>query len=94
MPLLATRKILLLLRKAVFLHEMRKKCPEKNFIPAPPEDSTCACNECNFMRLNTLEKLYNTLKYEWPEVTVDEAVAEEAVKPIKKMLEISEKLGL
>ena len=76
------------------LHEMRKKCPEKNFIPAPPEDSTCACNECNFMRLNTLEKLYNTLKYEWPEVTVDEAVAKEAVKPIKKMLEISEKLGL
>ena len=75
------------------LHEMRKKCPEKNFIPAPPEDSTCACNECNFMRLNTLEKLYNTLKYEWPEVTVDEAVAKEAVKPIKKMLEISEKLG-
>lgn len=70
------------------LHEMRKKCPEKNFIPAPPEDSTCACNECNFMRLNTLEKLYNTLKYEWPEVTVDEAVAKEAVKPIKKMLEI------
>ena len=69
------------------LHEMRKKCPEKNFIPAPPEDSTCACNECNFMRLNTMEKLYNTLKYEWPEVAVDEAIAEEAVKPIKKMLE-------
>ena len=57
-------------------------------------DSTCACNECNFMRLNTMEKLYNTLKYEWPEVTVDEAIAQEAVKPIKKMLEISEKLGL
>lgn len=76
------------------LHEMRKKCPEKNFIPAPPEDATCACNECNFMRLNTMEKLYNTLKYEWPEVTVDEAIAKEAVKPIRKMLEISEKLGL
>lgn len=76
------------------LHEMRKQCPEKNFIPAPPEDATCACNECNFMRLNTMEKLYNTLKYEWPEITVDEAVAKEAVKPIKKMLEISEKLGL
>ena len=76
------------------LYEMRKQCPEKNFIPAPPEDSICACNECNFMRLNTLEKLYNTLKYEWPEVVVDEAIAEEAVKPIKKMLEISEKLGL
>ena len=76
------------------LHEMRKQCPEKNFIPAPPEDSTCACNECNFMRLNTLEKLYNTLKYEWPEIQVDENVAREAVKPIKKMLEISARLGL
>ena len=76
------------------LHEMRKQCPEKNFIPVPPEDSTCSCNECNFMRLNTLEKLYNTLKYEWPEVTVDPEIAKEAVKPIQRMLEISEKLGL
>ncbi|CCY90656.1 quinolinate synthase A [Bacteroides sp. CAG:1076] len=76
------------------LYEMRKKCPNKNFIPAPPEDSTCACNECNFMRLNTLEKLYNTLKYEWPEVKVDNEIAEKAVRPIKKMLEISAKLGL
>ena len=76
------------------LFEMRRKCPEKNFIPAPPEDSTCACNECNFMRLNTLEKLYNTLKYEWPEVVVDEAIAKEAIKPIKRMLDISAKLGL
>jgi len=76
------------------IHEMRKQCPEKNFIPAPPIDSTCGCNECNFMRLNTLEKLYNCLKYEWPTIEVDEAVAKEAVKPIKKMLEVSEKLGL
>ena len=76
------------------LHEMQKQCPEKNFIPAPPEDSTCACNECNFMRLNTLEKLYNTLKYEWPAVEVDAAIAEKAVRPIHRMLEISEKLGL
>ena len=76
------------------LHEMQKQCPEKNFIPAPPEDSTCACNECNYMRLNTLEKLYNTLKYEWPAVEVDEAIAEKAVKPIHRMLEISNKLGL
>ena len=76
------------------LHEMRKQCPEKNFIPAPPEDSTCACNECNFMRLNSMEKLYNCLKYEWPEIQVDEEIAKEAVKPIKKMLEISAKLGL
>lgn len=76
------------------IHEMRKECPEKNFIPAPPNDSTCACNECNFMRLNTLEKLYNCLKYEWPTIEVDEAISKEAVKPIKRMLEISEKLGL
>lgn len=76
------------------LHEMQKQCPEKNFIPAPPEDSTCACNECNYMRLNTLEKLYNTLKYEWPCIEVDKEVAEKAVRPIKKMLEISAQLGL
>ena len=76
------------------LYEMRKKCPDKNFIPAPPEDSTCACNECNFMRLNTLSKLYNTLKYEWPEVKVDEKIAEKAIKPIQKMLDISARLGL
>lgn len=76
------------------LHEMRKQCPEKNFIPVPPEDGTCACNECSYMRLNTMEKLYNTLKYEWPEVTVDPEIAKEAVKPIQRMLEISEKLGL
>ena len=76
------------------LHEMRKQCPEKNFIPVPPEDRSCSCNECNYMRLNTLEKLYNTLKYEWPEVTVDAEIAKEAVKPIQRMLEISEKLGL
>lgn len=76
------------------LHEMQKKCPQKTFIPAPPNDSTCACNECGFMRLNTLEKLYNCLKYEYPEVTVDPEIAKEAVKPIKRMLEISEKLGL
>ncbi len=76
------------------LHEMQKSCPEKVFIPAPPNDSTCACNECNYMRLITLEKLYNTLKYEWPEIKVDEKVAEKAIKPIQRMLEISDKLGL
>ena len=80
--------------EAGILHEMQKKCPQKTFIPAPPNDSSCGCNECNFMRLNTLEKLYNCLKYEFPEVTVDPEVAREAVKPIKRMLEISAKLGL
>ena len=76
------------------LHEMQKVCPEKTFIPAPPEDSTCACNECNYMKLITMQKLYNCLKYEWPQVEVPSYIAEKAVKPINKMLEISEKLSL
>ena len=76
------------------LHEMQKRCPQKTFIPAPPEDGTCACNECAYMKLITLEKLYNSLKYELPEISVDAEVAEKAVNSIKRMLEISEKLGL
>ena len=76
------------------IHEMRKQSPDKEFIPAPPNDSTCACNECNFMRLNTMEKLYNCLKYELPEIFVNEAVQQLAIKPISKMLEISAQLGL
>jgi quinolinate synthase len=76
------------------LHEMQKACPHKTFIPAPPEDSTCACNECNFMKLITMQKLYNCLKYEWPAVEVAPEVAAKAVKPINRMLEISQKLGL
>ena len=80
--------------EAGILHEMRKKCPQTTFIPAPPMDRTCGCNECNFMRLNTLEKLYNCLKDESPEITVDPAIAEKAVRPIKRMLEISAQLGL
>jgi len=76
------------------LHEMQKACPNKTFIPAPPDDSTCACNECNYMKLITLQKLYNCLKYEWPTIEVDKEVADKAVKSINKMLEISEKLGL
>ncbi len=74
------------------LHEMQKKCPAKTFLPAPPADS-CGCNECSYMRLNTLQKLYNCMKYEWPAVEVDAAVAKDAVKPIERMLEISEQLG-
>jgi len=71
------------------LHEMQKKNPDKEFIPVPPNDSTCACNECNFMRLNTLEKLYNCLKDETPEILIDEEVRVKAVKPILRMLELS-----
>lgn len=76
------------------LHEMKKKNPDKLFIPAPPNDSTCACNECNFMRLNTLEKLYNCLKFEMPEIFVDRELGKKALRPIQKMLDISAKLGL
>lgn len=76
------------------IHEMRKKSPDKEFIPAPPNDSTCACNECNFMRLNTMEKLYNCLKYEQPEITVDSEVQQKAIRPIVSMLELSAQLGL
>ena len=71
------------------LHEMRRRCPGKTFIPAPPNDSTCACNDCSFMKLNTLEKLYNTLRYEQPEVTVDESIIDAARRPITRMLELS-----
>lgn len=75
------------------IHEMRKRSPGKEFIPAPPNDSTCACNECNFMRLNTMEKLYNCLKYELPEIFVEETIQKKAIRPILRMLELSEQLG-
>lgn len=76
------------------IHEMRKRSPEKEFIPAPPEASARACNECEYMRMNTMEKLYNCLRFELPEIHVDEALSREAIRPIRRMLEISEKLGL
>ena len=71
------------------LHERQKRNPDKEFIPVPPNDSTCACNECIFMRLNTLEKLYNCLLNETPEIKIDEAIRVKAVKPILRMLEMS-----
>jgi len=75
--------------EAGILHEMKKKSPQKEFIPVPPNDSTCACNDCNFMKMNTLEKLYLCLQNEYPEVLVDEAIRIKAVKPILRMLEMS-----
>ncbi len=75
------------------LHEMQKRCPQKTFIPVPPFSGSCACNECNYMRLNTLEKIYNTLKYEWPAVELDSTLRERAKLPIERMLEISAKAG-
>lgn len=71
------------------LHEMQKRCPDKSFIPVPPSTGPCACNECGYMRLNTLEKLYNTLKYEWPNVELDEELRVKAKEPIVRMLELS-----
>jgi len=90
----STNKKFIVATESGILHEMQKENPNKTFIPAPPNDSTCACNECSYMRLNTMEKLYNCLQYEIPEIFIDEEVREKAVKPIQKMLEISEKLGL
>ena len=79
--------------EAGILHEMQRKCPSTSFLPVPPEVSEatvgCSCNECQYMKMNTMLKLYNTLKYEWPEVDVEEEVAREAVKPIERMLELS-----
>jgi len=76
------------------IYQMKKAQPEKIFIPAPPKDSTCGCSECSFMKLITLEKIYKSLKFEEPEVTVDPSIIERAAVPIKRMLEISAKLGL
>jgi quinolinate synthase len=75
------------------LHQMQKANPQKTFIPAPPENN-CACNECPHMKLNTLEKLYLCMEYEVPEITMDEELRLAALKPIKRMLEISNKAGI
>lgn len=72
------------------LHQMRKECPDKTFIPAPPDDATtCGCNDCSFMKLNTLEKLYRCLRDGKPEITVDPDVAQAARRPIERMLSLS-----
>lgn len=75
------------------LHEMKRQCPDKTFIPVPPEigegTTGCSCNECDYMKMNTMLKIYNTLLHEWPAVEVDPDVAREAVKPITRMLEMS-----
>ena len=72
--------------EAGILHEMQKKCPHKIFIPAPVDDDTCACSECAFMKLNTLEKLYNCLRFEQPEIELAPDLIEKAKMPILKML--------
>jgi quinolinate synthase len=75
------------------LHQMQKSNPLKSFIPAPPNNN-CACNNCSYMKLNTLEKIYLCLKYELPEINLNDQIIEAAKKPIERMLSISEQLGL
>ncbi len=75
------------------LHQMQKLSPQKTFIPAPPNNN-CACNDCPYMKLNTLEKIYIALKYEQPELLMDENLLNRAKKPILTMLELSAKFGL
>ena len=79
--------------EAGILHEMQRSCPDKQFIPVPPEISEsgleCSCNECQYMKMNSLLKIYNCLKHEWPSVEVDSKIAQDAVKPIEKMLKLS-----
>lgn len=79
----------LVVTESGILHEMRKKCPTKQFIPVPPDDAGCACNECSYMRLNTLEKVYACLRDGRPEIQVPAEIAEKAIKPIQRMLEMS-----
>ncbi len=79
--------------EAGILHEMQRTCPDKEFIPVPPEISEsgleCSCNECQYMKMNTLEKVYNCLKTESPQIEIDPQIAKKAVKPIERMLELS-----
>ncbi len=79
--------------EAGILHEMQRNCKDKSFYPVPPEISEgglgCSCNDCEYMKMNTLDKIYNTLKYEWPSVEVSDDIRKEALKPIEKMLELS-----
>jgi quinolinate synthase len=76
------------------IHQMKKENPGKTYIPAPPMDSTCGCSECSFMKLITVEKILNCLRNEKPEINIDPKILIKAQKPIQRMMEISEKLGL
>ncbi len=80
--------------EAGILHQMKKENPGKTYIPAPPRDSTCGCSECSFMKLITIKKIYNCLKDEVPEISMEPAILKKAYRPIKRMLEISDRLGI
>jgi quinolinate synthase len=89
----STSKQFIVATESGILHQMQKLNPDKTFIPAPPNNS-CACNNCPYMKLNTLEKLYTCIKYELPEIIMDENLLIAAKKPITRMLEISKRYGL
>lgn len=74
------------------LHEMKKRAPEKKLIPAFPEDYSCQCSECMYMKRNTIEKLYLCLNYEKPEIIMEEELRVQALEPIERMLKMSEKI--
>jgi quinolinate synthase len=84
----ASRKFIVATESGI-LHQMQQKCPGKIFLPAPSIDSTCGCNDCSFMKLNTLKKLYLALKYEQPEIILSDELMEKAKKPIIRMLALS-----
>lgn len=86
-------KEFIVLTETGILHQMQKASPHKTFIPAPPNNS-CACNDCPYMKLNTLEKIYVALKHEQPELTMDPVLIEKAKAPILRMLDLSAKFGL
>lgn len=87
------KKEFIIATEAGILHEIERQCEGKTFYPVPPEISEggvgCSCNECDYMKMNSLLKIYNALKYEWPTVEVPEEIRKEAVKPIERMLSMS-----
>ena len=88
----SSQKRFIVVTESGILHEMQKACPDKEFIPVPPEATEtigCHCNECEYMRLNTLEKLLSCLQTEQPEIIVEPSIAEKALLPIERMLRMS-----
>ena len=76
------------------IHQMKKLRPDKIFLSVEGRDESCRCNECNYMKLITMKKIYLTLKYEEPEILIEKDLIGKAAKPIRKMLDISDRLGL
>jgi len=90
----SSEKVFIVATEPGIFHQMIKNSPDKKFIPVPPKDSTCACSECNFMKLITIKKIYESLKDEKYEITIEKDLLKEAAKPLLRMMEISEKLNI